>query len=72
MKRIKAIYYGKITEGKINGYGKKTDFESNIDYEGNFIKGKKSGYGKEYKSSNLVYEGEFCDEEKGCFLYFGL
>ena len=45
-KKIKVIYYGKIIEGKINGYGRKADFDSNIDYEGNFIKGQKYRHGK--------------------------
>ena len=56
-KNRKAIYYGKITEGKINGYGRKADFDNWIDYEGYFIKGKKCGFGKEFHYSKLVYEG---------------
>ena len=60
----KVIYYGKITEGKINGYGKKVDLKNYIDYEGNFIKGKKWGHGKELKFSDLVYEGEFKDDKR--------
>ena len=28
----KVIYYGKMTEGKINGYGRKVDLKSYIDY----------------------------------------
>ena len=52
-------YYGKITEGKINGLGKKVDYNSLIDYGGNFIKGKKCGYSKEFVDSTLVFEGEF-------------
>ena len=60
----KAIYYGKITEGKLNGYGKKEDLESYIKYESNFIKGKKWGHGKELESSYLSYEGEFSDDKR--------
>ena len=60
----KAIYYGKINEGKLNGYGKKEDLESYIKYEGNFIKGKKWGKGKEFESSYLSYEGEFSDDKR--------
>ena len=63
-KEIKAIYYGKITEGKINGYGRKADFDSNIDFEGNFIKGEKNGHGKELENVKLVYEGEFKDDKR--------
>ena len=63
-KKVKAKYYGKITERKINGYGKKADFDSNIDYEGNFVKGKKWGYGKEFDHLKLVYEGEFSDDKR--------
>ena len=63
-KKIKVIYYGKIIEGKINGYGRKADFDSNIDYEGNFIKGQKYRHGKELIGLNLVYEGEFVDDKR--------
>ena len=57
-------YYGKITEGKINGFGKKVDYNSYIDYEGNFIKGKKYGYSKEFVDSTLVFEGEFSYDKR--------
>ena len=60
----KVIYYGKITEGKINGYGRKVDLKSVTEYEGNFIKGKKWGHGKELRFSKLVYEGEFKDDKR--------
>ena len=60
----RAIYYGKIIEGKINGFGQKVDLISNIDYEGNFIKGKKWGHSKEFVNSILVYEGEFNDDKR--------
>ena len=57
-------YYGKITEGKINGFGKKVDNKSYIDYEGNFIKGKKWGHSKEFHNSKLVFEGEFSNDKR--------
>ena len=63
-KEIKAIYYGKITEGKINGYGRKADFDSNIDFEGNFIKGEKKWTWKRIRKFKAGIWREFKDDKR--------
>ena len=64
-------YIGNISEGKINGEGKKINLDDNIlfeeyvEYEGNFLNYKKSGFGKEFNPKNdLIYEGEFLDDKR--------
>ena len=64
-------YIGNISEGKMNGEGKKFSeygryvFEEYLEYEGNFMNGKKSGYGKEFNpKKDLIYEGEFLNDKR--------
>ena len=50
--------------GEKNGKGKEYDKNGELEFEGEYINGEKNGKGKEYCYWNVIFEGEYLDDEK--------
>ena len=56
----KLIYRGRLSDGRITGYGTLFNKDGGIIYKGNFENEEYSGYGEQYDGNNiLMYKGEF-------------